>query len=356
MPYDRYISKIVAQEDGINIEYAVKDEEGRAALAELINSGSKNVLNTRGLQTQTISGVTCTVNSDFSFTFTGKNTGSSAAFFSVPVSIPKGSYYFSGMPDSGSSSTYRMELRSGSATGSVYKTLESNSPVELVLENDWNGYFNIRVATNYNFGTTGAVLKPMICLQAAWNITDKFVPYNYHEDMQDENLAELVDSGAKNAFYFDSFYGNVTEYTTAGVKFTLNSDGSVTATRESASSSAANASLRISGNLKYIDDYCNGDFVLSGCPSGGGASTYEVAVSVSSYIKRDYGDGVLLTDRGNVSNIYAQCIVRSGFSGTVTFKPMICSKAAWAVSHKYVPYIPSMAQMYAMIQALQNGT
>ena len=94
MPYGLYISRIAVPSDGHNNDYRVKDAEGRAALAELINSGSKNVLNTRDLQTQTISGVTCTVNSDFSFTFTGKNTGSSAAFFSVPVSIPKGTYYF----------------------------------------------------------------------------------------------------------------------------------------------------------------------------------------------------------------------------------------------------------------------
>lgn len=34
--------------------------------------------------------------------------------------------------------------------------------------------------------------------------------------------------------------------------------------------------------------------------------------------------------------------------------PMLCSAADWAVSQKYVPYCPSMAELYAMIQALQT--
>ena len=149
------------------------------ALVGLIDSGAKNVLNTRAMQTQTASGTTCTctVNSDFSMTLTGKNTGSSAVFFSIPVSFPKGDYYFTGMPGTGSSSTYRMELRTNSTMGNVYKTVESNLPVDISRDSDWSGYFNIRVASNYDFGSTGVTVKPMICSKIAWLISNTYVPY-----------------------------------------------------------------------------------------------------------------------------------------------------------------------------------
>ena len=110
-------------------------------------------------------------------TLTGKNTGSSAVFFSIPVSFPKGDYYFTGMPGAGSSSTYRMELRTNSTMGIVYKTVESNLPVDISRDSDWSGYFNIRVASNHDFGSTGVTVKPMICSKIAWLISHAYVPY-----------------------------------------------------------------------------------------------------------------------------------------------------------------------------------
>ena len=159
------------------VKYGLTNEQ--KAIIELIDSGAKNVLNTRAMQTQTASGTTCTctVNSDYSMTLTGKNTGSSAVFFSIPVSFPKGDYYFTGMPGAGSSSTYRMELRTNSTMGIVYKTVESNLPVDISRDSDWSGYFNIRVASNHDFGSTGVTVKPMICSKIAWLISHAYVPY-----------------------------------------------------------------------------------------------------------------------------------------------------------------------------------
>ena len=45
--------------------------------------------------------------------------------------------------------------------------------------------------------------------------------------------------------------------------------------------------------------------------------------------------------------------VRSGtVVDNVVLKPMICSKAAWDISQTFVPYCPTLPELYAMIQAL----
>lgn len=50
------------------------------------------------------------------------------------------------------------------------------------------------------------------------------------------------------------------------------------------------------------------------------------------------------------SNSYA-----NSTGDTVTFtNAMICAEAEWAMSQKYVPYCPTLPELYAMIQALQS--
>ena len=142
----------------------------------LINEGSKNVLDISSAQTLVIGDLTFTVNSDFSITLSGKNSGSSAAFFSIPVTIPAGLYYFTGMSESGGSGSYRLELRTPTATGTVSLTCENTAPVSWGPSSTYNGFFNIRVAAGYEF-TTAKTVKPMICERWKYNITDLYVPY-----------------------------------------------------------------------------------------------------------------------------------------------------------------------------------
>lgn len=41
---------------------------------------------------------------------------------------------------------------------------------------------------------------------------------------------------------------------------------------------------------------------------------------------------------------------------TVTFTDgMVCAEPDWAISQEYAPYCPTLQELYAMIQALQNG-
>ena len=171
--------------------------------------------------------------------------------------------------------------------------------------------------------------------------SDFAVRFNESEEAATKNrnaLIEQVDKGAKNLLHFDG----LSSTTSNGVTFKINSDYSITATRETASSSTALADLILNGDLVYANDWCDGKHYLSGCPENGSPTTYEMlakSYATDDYIQRDYGNGVLLPIKSaSIPNITVRLVVRSSFSGAVTFKPMICTKAAFGVSQKFVPY------------------
>ena len=156
---------------------AAADTTQLAALTALIDNGDKNVLDLTSAQSQAGTGtLQFTVNADLSITCTGQ-CGTSASFFSIPVTFPAGQYMFSGMPEDGGSSSYRMELRTGSAQGTMYVNGDSAAGNTVNAQTAFTGYFNIRVGANYNFGSTGKTIKPMICDRAYWAISTKYVPH-----------------------------------------------------------------------------------------------------------------------------------------------------------------------------------
>lgn len=174
-------------------------------------------------------------------------------------------------------------------------------------------------------------------------------------------LIDLVDSGAKNELYFTlsdlqtwnsatttgaTWLGNVC--TTNGISFTVNSDGTITA---NGTLTSERAIFRIVWNTPNV----YGGKILSGCPSGGSPSTYQMnleqVASPWATIAQDRGNGSEITNNTSI-NIYVYIAVKTSVSN-LTFRPMICSKAAWDVSQKYVPYGMSNAELTAAIQALQ---
>lgn len=148
-------------------------------------------------------------------------------------------------------------------------------------------------------------------------------------------IKDLVDSGAKNVLDYTEIGTNSahgTTYESNGVTFTLNSDGTITVTRTAPATVDSSCNLRTASGSLYIDNYCNGNYVLSGCPNGGGDVTYSLRAIRDTYRPTDTGGGVVLPDKGTYSNIYINMLVSAYFEGSVTFKPMVCSKTNWDVS------------------------
>ena len=150
-------------------------------------------------------------------------------------------------------------------------------------------------------------------------------------------LVELIDSGAKNKLSI----GTPTTVP-AGLSITRNNDGSY----------IVSGSLAAANSIIFNIDALSGDLILSGCPAGGGNNSYLLRLTKSG--SQVSGS----VDTGNGSDIFT--MDGSGYAlnmrfaaGSYTdliFKPMICSAAAWAISQAYVPYTPTLYELYQMIQ------
>ena len=170
------------------------------------------------------------------------------------------------------------------------------------------------------------------------------------------NISSVLDSnGTKNKIkveYINTSHAN-------GVTYTVNSDGTVTANGTPASSDNSYVVVSITQNGTYEDfsSYCNGNNILSGCPTGGGMSTYRLYLAGTgesqSYLKQDYGSGVELTAT-SYNNIYLVFFVYYGYTANnLVFKPMICDKPLWDVSHTYKPYALSNVELTEQLTTMQ---
>ena len=172
-------------------------------------------------------------------------------------------------------------------------------------------------------------------------------------------IAEVVDSGAKNAIIFDGVgtgTSNVgTSYTSNGITFTVQSDGAIRATGTIASGNAY-CYLYAGTSRINIVDFFDGNHVLSGNPQGASISTYRLWYKVGSQTAVSVGDPsvILPAITGETNAVLGLQVDAPQTNIDITFKPMICTKAAWDVSHKYVLYLPSWQKMYEMILALKG--
>jgi len=186
--------------------------------------------------------------------------------------------------------------------------------------------------------------------KTAWNTTTT------NEVTDRAALAELIDGAAKNRLPITSVdslkqlntYGtwenNVYTHS-SGVVFTVNDDMSITV---NGTASGANAVLVLSMPGGFSIEA--GNWILSGCPSGGSASTYNIAIAGTT---SDTGTTGSFT---SCSKVLVRIYVISGTTvDNLTFKPMVCSKAAWDISQAYQPYRPSYQELYERILALEGG-
>lgn len=152
-------------------------------------------------------------------------------------------------------------------------------------------------------------------------------------------IAQLIDAGAKNKL-------NHTAYTRIvnGVNYTVNADKSITITSDGTNTQS----------LLYLvqnEPLAAGQYILSGC-TGGSATKYDLRVKVGNTVTNNYNGGTAFTANGNP--IEASIVVRAGQTLNVTIKPMISTADDYAISSKYVPYVPTTRELYEMILALQN--
>lgn len=128
---------------------------------------------------------------------------------------------------------------------------------------------------------------------------------------------------------------NATTQFINGITYTVNSDGSITASGTAESDSVLTVNT---GGFELSDGY----YVLSGCPSGGDATTYRIQLTNTvDYATDDIGGGIRFDAsrfaRSQYPNTTLRIIIKPA-AGNVNllFKPMI--RPASIEDDTYVPY------------------
>lgn len=352
-----------------NNSYIVKDPVARDAAGELTDNITKNILDLSTGQTLEVSGygIHCIVNPvDGTIFLHGTNsdhkcTGS----FNIQIAKPsllKGietGVVYKFTCDGYTTATDTIGLYVYTSGLTPYTQFDSYANTELAWNagwvNDKGTAAGFRLFIRQGTVVNNVTLRPMICKKAFYDVDPSFVPYN---DSERNALADVINAGVKNEFVFDGLSGT----TSNGLSFQLNVDGSITVSGTlTDSSKSASVSIRYQGDPADIQAFCNGEYVLSGCPRGGGSDTYYLRVQGSGtlYNHYDYGDGVLLSKSTNNSPsfdyIQVIIVIVAGYtmSGSLTFKPMVCKAKYFDISREYAPN--KVTPAYFISKAIDEG-
>ena len=127
---------------------------------------------------------------------------------------------------------------------------------------------------------------------------------------------------SKNLLPFPYFHSSMLQ---AGITYTVNSDGTITAN----GTATGRSEFVLSANKS---DWASGNYVLSGCPSGGSADTYSLQ-TINGF--SDTGSGLQKNDTAEFARI--SIIIKKGTTvSNLVFKPQL---ELGSVSSAYTPFI-----------------
>jgi hypothetical protein len=172
--------------------------------------------------------------------------------------------------------------------------------------------------------------------------------YNTDKAALDAEIAVLTpavikatDDGAKNKLPI-----TIQSQTVRTVQFAVNGDGSITA-----NGTVTGGDVYLNFETSIGDKYVG--MILSG-----GTANLKICISKEgsgqTAVYSDSSKGVEIPD--NATNTLFLFAANGTQLSNVTVKPMICTASDWAVSQKFVPYCPTLYELYQMVLALQSGT
>lgn len=166
------------------------------------------------------------------------------------------------------------------------------------------------------------------------------------QQRQETEIGAVAALGAKN---FLKAVGQT--QTLNGVTFTVNNDQTV-----SLSGTATATTTFLVVDNATSNAIPNGNYVLTGCPSGGGSTTYDLRWYLYSSGKSAYdqGSGASVNKTGNTTSSNIAILIRSGVNTDgLIFRPML--RRAEITDSTFAPYAPTNRELYEMILALQSG-
>ena len=296
-------------EEGGNITAAgnpvqIDGLQGGVPFSEMVVSG-KNLLKYPYYNTtKTISGITFTDNGDGTITANGTATATASYFLDSEFNYIGGiTYTISGCPKGGSNSTYKIK---GDRLGAY-------------IDDNGNG-----ATYSFKYDTTAAIVILIYKDTTVDNIVFRpqleygDTPTAYEPPITGRELT--VNVCGKNLLKYP--YVNTTK-TINGITFTDNGDGTVTAN----GTATANATFLIDKNFGFEKE---GNYFLSGCPSGGGLNSFYInwyqnhtGVTIKNY--NDYGSGIIIPYQHIFSenNSLAIAIIAGTTVNNLVFRPQL---------------------------------
>lgn len=132
-----------------------------------------------------------------------------------------------------------------------------------------------------------------------------------------------------------------------GVDWVINQDKTITANNQATQNSVL--------TVGKIENF-TGIVIVSGCPSGGTGSTYEIQLKIDGSWAdyHEYGSGDLTISMTSAHYYEIVCIVRSGYTANnLTFSPMV--RLATISDSAYEPYIEPNTEISNKLSYVDNG-
>lgn len=264
--------------------------------------------------------------------------------------VPNGKYILSGCPNGGSGSTYRIVInRTHNNVADDYGVDYGDGCTVTLAGDDYSDTsVNVGIIISIFSGVTvnNLIFEPM--LRKATIKDDTWQPYIHNN----KELVSWKANGVLGAKNLIPYPYKETTHTKNGITFTDNGDGTVTANGTATADS--NFDIASSG-----DNYFRlpiGRYILSGCPSGGGSSTYwvHIAYNDGTYHRDayDYGDGSVFT-RSVVANTGLSIYIKSGVTvNNLTFKPML--RLAEDTDNTYQPYAMTNRELTESVASINS--
>lgn len=324
-----------------NYDLTRLEAEDRASLAEVVDSGAKNLLENNNSNVVTFTGITYTKNNDGSVTVSGTNTGSSRSVYSITSGVPGnilgrytannhvGDIFSIGSVTSDNDCYAIIFYSNDGTTWATEQKITGTSNVYDTIRN--YPYYNINICVSAGKTINPArTFYPMICTKALFDASPTYQPYSLPNTAITPELIELVDSGAKNLGKYNNSMPSW-----SGATITVTDDGITVSGTATGSYTGDVIPVNIATTTEpYV-------FAFYGSKSG-----FNVMLqwkdTTSHYDPFTDSNRVMIIPAGcKIDKVYMQRQTSEAATVSGSFKVMWCTLTAWNVSHKYVPYRPN---------------
>lgn len=338
-------------------------------LTDVIDHGYKNIIDLHWIPyKQTINGVEWTVdpeNGTISATRTSANANNSVLYIlygSNPnqVNLQMDETTVCSGCTGGGDSSYELQVAwRSTSSGTTYLQKQYSDPI--MIRKGYIRYIACIVKSGYS--ANNVVFRPMFLTKRNYNVSTAFKPYCAPADIiyqsvtnHDIALINLIDTGNKNLCKFNRVPGSYGPTDTGGTTFTINADNSVSF---NAPSNVIYYAFRVVGDpsttgWQYGIPIPRGRYILTGLGSSSSSTSYRYILGITTSstatrqslsIYEDYEFEVT----NDTTRIDLSVYVASYNTVSATVYPMICSKSAYNISNKYVPYYASNAELSAAV-------